>query len=357
MIKRKKKARKKHSAKVGLPPGSLVLVGQHRDEEVTIELIDYTAKSCQEQDITNVASLISTTQEASVSWVNINGVHNTKAIAEIGKVYGIHKLVLEDILNTDHRPKVEPFEKYVFFTMKMMWYSDENELEKEQISIVFSRNFVLCFQEKKGDIFDPIRERIRTDSGLIRKRGSDYLVYRLIDSVVDNYFIIIEKIEERVEDIEDAITADTDEDYTRDIQYMKREIITLKRALLPLREAVSGLEKGISDFVAPTNEKYFRDVYDHLIQISDTLENNREVLSGLMDMQMANMSNRMNQVMKVLTVIASLFIPLTFIAGIYGMNFVNMPELQYENGYFVAWGVMIAIFVGMLIYFKKKKWF
>lgn len=354
---KKKRTIRKHSAKAGLPPGALVLIGNQREEPVTIELIDYSETESAEVEVANVEDLKESLQTSTVSWVNINGIHNTDAIEAIGKVYDIHNLVLEDILNTDHRPKVEPFEDYVFFTMKMMWYNEEDELEKEQISIVFGKPYVLCFQERKGDIFDPIRERIRTDSGLIRKKGTDYLVYRLIDSVVDNYFIIIEKIEERVEDLEDAITADTDDDHTRTIQHMKREIITLKRALLPLREAVSGLEKGVTELVDPANEKYFRDVYDHLIQIADNLENNREVLSGLMDMQMANMSNRMNQVMKVLTVIATIFIPLTFIAGIYGMNFDYMPELHMKNGYFVVWGVMAAVFIAMLVFFRKKKWF
>ncbi len=354
---KKRKLHKKSSSKAGLPPGSLVLIGNQRDEPVTIELIDYSETVSTEHDITNVEDLNSCLDTSTVSWVNINGIHNTDAIAAIGKVYNIHNLVLEDILNTDHRPKVEPFEDYVFFTMKMMWYNEENELEKEQISIVFGTPYVLCFQEKKGDIFDPIRERIRTDSGLIRKKGTDYLVYRLIDSVVDNYFIISERMEERVEDLEDAITSDTDDDHMQVIQHLKREIITLKRALLPLREAVSGLEKGVSELVHKDNEKYFRDVYDHLLQISENLETNREVLTGLMDMHVANMSNRMNQVMKVLTVIASLFIPLTFIAGIYGMNFDNMPELHYKYGYFVVWGVMILVFVSMLIYFKRKRWF
>ncbi len=354
---KKRKQHKKSSSKAGLPPGSLVLIGDHRNEPVTIELIDYSETISNELEIVNVEDLKICLETSTVSWVNINGIHNTDAIAAIGKVYNIHNLVLEDILNTDHRPKVEPFENYVFFTMKMMWYNEENELEKEQISIVFGKPYVLCFQEKKGDIFDPIRERIRTDSGLIRKRGSDYLVYRLIDSVVDNYFIIIERIEERVEELEEAITTDADGDHMKTIQHMKREIITLKRALLPLREAVSGLEKGVSELIDKDNEKYFRDVYDHLIQIADSLETNREVLSGLMDMDVANMSNRMNQVMKVLTVIASLFIPLTFIAGIYGMNFDYMPELHYKHGYFYAWGLMIVVFISMLIYFKRKRWF
>ncbi len=354
---RKRRHYKKSSSKAGLPPGTLVLLGNQREDPVTIELIDYSEGETAESEIIRVEDLQESLQTSTVSWVNIHGIHNTDAIAAIGKVYDIHSLVLEDILNTDHRPKVEPFENYVFFTMRMMWYNEENELEHEQISIVFGKPYVLCFQEKKGDLFDPIRERIRTDSGLIRKKGTDYLVYRIIDSVVDNYFIIIEKIEERVEDLEDAISADTDDDHMRTIQHMKREIITLKRALLPLREAVSGLEKGVTDLVDPENEKYFKDVYDHLLQISENLETNREVLSGLMDMHVANMSNRMNQVMKVLTVIASLFIPLTFIAGIYGMNFDNMPELHWKYGYFGAWGLMISVFVLMLIFFKRKRWF
>ncbi|MBI1288732.1 MAG: magnesium/cobalt transporter CorA [Flavobacteriales bacterium] len=356
MAKKKKNIRR-NSAKAGLPPGTLVLIGDQREEPVTIEMIEYSEAEFADFEIDNVSDLHRSLDESSVSWVNINGIHNTEAVAAIGEVYKIHSLVLEDILNTDHRPKVEPFEDYVFFTMKMMWFNEDNELEHEQISIVFGKPYVLCFQERKGDIFGPIRERIRTDSGLIRKKGSDYLVYRLIDTVVDNYFIIIERIEERVEDLEELIMSDSEEDPTRHLQHLKREIITLKRALLPLREAVSGLEKGVSDLVHVDNEKYFRDIYDHLIQIADNLETNREVLSGLMDMQMANMSNRMNQVMKVLTVIASLFIPLTFLAGIYGMNFDNMPELHWKYSYYVVWGLMVVIFIGMLIYFRRKRWF
>jgi len=354
---RKRQQCKRHSAKAGLPPGALIFIGNHTEEPITIELIDYSIGEHAEAEIAQVKELKESLDTSTVSWVNVNGIHDPKVIERIGKVYGIHKLVLEDILDTDHRPKVEPFEDYVFFTMKMMWYGENGDLEKEQISIVFGKPYVLSFQERKGDIFDPIRERIRTDSGLIRKMGTDYLVYRLIDSVVDNYFTIVEQIEDKVEDLEEQITADSDADHMQTIQYLKREILTLKRALLPLREAVSGLEKGVTELVDPENVKYFRDVYDHLQQIAENLETNREVLSGLMDMHVANMSNRMNQVMKVLTVIASLFIPLTFITGIYGMNFDYMPELHYKYGYFGAWGLMISVFVAMLIFFRKKKWF
>jgi len=354
---RKRQQRKRHSAKAGLPPGALIFIGKHSDEPVTIELIDYSSGYHAQAEIPQVKDLKVSLDASTVSWINIHGIHDPKVIEQVGKVYGIHKLVLEDILDTDHRPKVEPFEDYVFFTMKMMWYTEDGYLEKEQISIVFGKPYVLCFQERKGDIFDPIRERIRTDSGLIRKKGTDYLVYRLIDSVVDNYFTIVEQIEDKVEDLEEKIAADTDTDQMQTIQSLKREILTLKRALLPLREAVGGLEKGVTELVDPENVKYFRDVYDHLQQIAENLESNREVLSGLMDMHVANISNKMNQVMKVLTVIASLFIPLTFIAGVYGMNFDNMPELHYKYGYFGAWGLMISVFILMLLYFKKKRWF
>jgi len=352
-----KRTGRRYSSKAGLPPGQLIHIGNQREEPVSIELIDYTDALVEEKVITDVAGLKESLNTATVSWVNVNGIHNTDVISAIGEVYDIHSLVLEDILNTEHRPKVEPFENYVFFTMKMMWYSAEDELESEQVSIVFGKPYVLSFQERKGDIFDPIRERIRTNSGLVRKKGTDFLVYRIIDSVVDNYFLIIERMEEKVEALEQAVVSDAEGDHMRTIQHMKREIITLKRALLPLREAVSGLEKGISELVDKKNEKYFKDVYDHLIQISENLESNREVLSGLMDMHLANLSNRMNNVMKVLTVIATIFIPLTFIAGIYGMNFDNMPELHWKYGYFGVWAVMIMVFLLMLYYFRRKKWF
>lgn len=348
---------KKYSTKAGLPPGTLVHIGSHNAEPVVIELIEYSTEFERAKEIADLEELRGSFATDHVSWVDVNGIHDTQKIDAIGKFYGIHGLVLEDILNTEHRPKVESFEDHVFFTMKMMWFNEADELEREQVSIVFGKSYVLCFQERKGDIFDPIRERIRTDTGMVRKKGADYLVYRLIDSVVDNYFLITERMEERIEELEEAITANVETDHMLSIQHLKREIISFKRDLLPLREAVSGLEKGITGLVSKNNEKYFRDVYDHLNQISDNLETNREVLSGLMDIHLANMNHRMNEVMKVLTVIASLFIPLTFIVGVYGMNFDNMPELHWKYGYFASWGLMVAIFVAMLAYFRRKKWF
>lgn len=355
MLKRKR-SRIRNSAKAGLPPGSLIHIGGENTEPISIELLDYSEESASLTGVNEASELERCQHTDSVSWVNINGIHNVELVAQIGRIYNIHDLVLEDILNTDHFPKVEPFDDYVFFTMKMMSLKD-GELEREQLSIVFGKAYVLCFQEKKGDVFGGLRERILKGSGIIRKKGTDYLVYRLIDTVVDNYFFIVENLEERLEQLEENVLLNTDKDYTMEIQEMKREILSLRRSLLPLRDAVSSLEKGFSDLIEPLNDKYFHDVYDHLIQIHDSLETNREMLSGLMDMQMANMSNRMNEVMKVLTVIATIFIPLTFIAGIYGMNFDHMPELHLKYGYFAVWGVMLVVFIAMLVYFKRKKWF
>lgn len=349
--------RSRHSAKAGLPPGSLVHIGKERTEEITIELLDYNVDQASKSQITDVSELQHCLKTDSVSWVNVNGVHNPELVASIGKIYGIHDLVLEDVLNTEHHPKVEPFDDYVFFTMKMISYNEKKSLEREQLSIIFSKAFVLCFQEKKGDVFDPLRERILKSSGIIRKKGNDYLVYRLIDTVVDNYFFIVEEIEERLELLEEDIIANTEVDHTLEIQRLKREILALKRALLPLRDAVSSLEKGFSDIIETENDKYFHDVYDHLVQIQESLESNREVLSSLMDLQLANMSNRMNEVMRVLTVIATIFIPLTFIAGIYGMNFSYMPELQWKYGYAGVWGIMLLMLATMLLFFRRKKWF
>lgn len=356
MLKRVRK-KTRSSVRAGLPPGTLIHVGAERKEKIEVDLLDYSVSESEQKQITQISDLSRCLKTDTVSWVNVTGVHNPELVAEIGKIYGIHDLVLEDILNTEHNPKVEPFDDYVFFTMKMMYYGESGLLEKEQLSIVFSKAFVLCFQEKKGDIFDPLRERIQKSSGLIRKKGADYLVYRLIDTVVDNYFYIIEKIEEKLEDLEEDIISNPEVDHTIEILKVKREIIQLRRALLPLRDAVSSLEKGFSEIIEPENDKYFHDVHDHCIQIGDSLDTDREILSGLMDMQLANMSNRMNEVMRVLTVIATIFIPLTFIAGIYGMNFQYMPELSWKYGYAGVWIVMFLMLSGMLYFFKRKKWF
>ncbi|MCF8258272.1 MAG: magnesium/cobalt transporter CorA [Flavobacteriales bacterium] len=353
--KQRNKARSR-SAKAGLPPGALILIGKQREEEVSIELIEFSEGDVHEAAVDDINGLHLCTGPGCVSWVNVNGIHDPEVIRKLGEVFGIHALVLEDVLNTDHRPKVEFFEDHVFFTMKMMWFGDDDVLEAEQVSIVFGDHYVLSFQERKGDLFEPTRERIRQNTGVVRKKGADFLVYRLIDIVVDNYFTIMERFDEKLDDLEERITADNEGDHIAEIQAVKREMLRLRRSLLPLREAVSALEKGVSGLVLKNNQKYFKDVYDHLVQLSDSLESNREVLGMLMDLYLANMSNRMNNVMKVLTIVSTIFIPLTFIAGIYGMNFEHMPELGWRNGYFITLGVMAALAAMMLVFFRRKRW-
>lgn len=356
MPRRQRNNSKSRSVKAGLPPGSLIHIGRERKEPVTIDLFEYSEETMREREVADIASLSVCKDPAVVSWVNINGIHDPEVIRKVGETFGIHALVLEDVLNTDHRPKVEPFEDHVFFTMKMMWFADDGTLEAEQVSIVFGSHWVISFQERKGDLFDPTRERIRQNTGVVRKKGADFLVYRLIDIVVDNYFIIMERFDEKLDELEERITADIEGDHMREIQDVKREMLRLRRSLIPLREAVGGLEKGITGLVLPNHQKYYKDVHDHLVQLADSLEGNREVISMLMDLYLANMSNRMNNVMKVLTIVSTIFIPLTFIAGIYGMNFENMPELAWPWAYFAILGIMAGIGVVMLLFFRRKKW-
>jgi len=342
--------------KAGLPPGALIHIGRQREEAVTIDLIEFSEERVTETEVKDISGLRVCTDPGCVSWVNVNGIHDPEVIRNVGEVFSIHSLVLEDVLNTDHRPKVEPFEDHVFFTMKMMWFEADGNLEAEQVSIIFGNHYVISFQERKGDLFDPTRERIRQNTGVVRKKGADFLVYRLIDIVVDNYFVIMERFDEKLDDLEERITADTEGDHMSEIQDVKREMLRLRRSLLPLRESVSALEKGISGLVIKNNQKYFKDVHDHLVQLSDSLESNREVLGMLMDLYLANMNNRMNNVMKVLTVVSTVFMPLTFIAGIYGMNFEYMPELGWPWAYFAVLGLMAGIGVTMLVVFRRKKW-
>lgn len=356
MAKKSNTKSKSRAAKKGQLPGALIHIGTAPKEPVTIDLLEYSTDTFSERCIEDIQGLKLCIEPGVVSWINVNGIHDTEVVRQLGEVFGIHTLVLEDVMNTDHRPKVEPQEGHVFFTMKMMWFGEQGVLEAEQVSIIFGEHFVLSFQEREGDLFDPTRERIRQNTGIVRRKGADFLVYRLIDIVVDNYFTIIERIDDKLEDMEERITTDTYGDHMAEIQDVKREMLRLRRSLLPLREAVGGLEKGVDGLVNPNNRKYYKDVHDHLTQLSDSLESNREVLGMLMDLYLANMNNRMNNVMKVLTVVSTIFIPLTFIAGVYGMNFDNMPELKWPNGYFIVLAFMAMVAAVMLVFFRRKKW-
>jgi magnesium transporter len=341
----------------GLPPGSLVHVGERKMETVKITIMDYDERNFEEKEVRSIEECFPFKSTPTVTWINIDGIHNVEVIEKLGKEFELHPLILEDILDTGQRPKCEDLERYIFIVLKMLGYDDKkNGVTAEQVSLVLGSNFVISFQERVGDVFEQIRERIRGAKGRIRKMGADYLAYALIDAVVDNYFVILEKLGERIESMEEQLVAEPDEKTLHQIHGVKREMISLRKSVWPLREVISSLQRTESALVADTTSVYLRDVYDHTIQVIDTIESFRDTVSGMLDIYLSSISNRMNAVMKVLTIIATLFIPLTFIAGVYGMNFKYMPELEWRWSYPLVWLIIIIVGGCMLVYFRKKKW-
>ena len=353
----KKRTTRKRSSKAGLPPGTLVHVGEKKVESVRITFIDYDEQSFQEKQVTKIEECLKLKNTPTVSWINIDGIHDIELLEKLGKGFELHPLLLEDILSTGQRPKFEDYEKYIFIVLKMLSFSGENQsVEVEQVSLILGPNYVISFQERVGDVFDQVRDRIRNAKGRVRKMGPDYLAYSLIDAVVDNYFVILERFGEKIESMEEEVVGDPTEKTVQQIHSLKREMIALRKSIWPLRELIGGIQKSESSLINETTDVYLRDVYDHTIQIIDTIESFRDMVSGMLDIYLSSLSNKMNAVMKVLTIIATLFIPLTFVAGIYGMNFEYMPELKVRWAYGAVWLVMITIAVIMLFYFRRKKW-
>ena len=343
---------------LGLSPGTVVYIGSKTDSDLYINVLDFNQDFIEEKELNTIEDAFPFIDTDPVSWININGLNNTEAIEKIGSHYQLHPLIIEDIANTHQRPKIEEYEHYIFVALKMLYFDTNENLSVEHISLILGNNYVMSFQETEGDVFDPIRERLRTKKGRIRSMGNDYLLYSLMDAIVDNYFNLIEIMGEKIENLEDSLfDHESNTEITQDIQDLKKEILKIRRAVFPLREVVNHLVKGEHPLLTEKTQLYLRDLYDHIIQTSENIELQREMIWGLMDMYMSTISNKMNEVMKVLTIIATVFIPLTFIAGIYGMNFKYMPGLEYPYGYFILLGVMILIFIGMLFYFKRKKWF
>jgi magnesium transporter len=348
---------KKRSKKAGFPPGTLVHIGEKKTETLRITIMDYEEASSQEREIKTIEECLLFKDKPTVTWINIDGLHQIEILEKLGECYGLHPLVLEDILNTDQRPKMEDYGDYIYIVLKMLDQGNKsNEIVTEQISLILGPNFVFSFQEKEGDVFDPIRERIRNGKGRIRKMGADYLAYTLLDSIVDDYFIILEKLGEKIEFLEEKLVTRPKPETLQTIHHLKREMIFLRKAVWPLREMISGLERNESSLIKESTRIYLRDVYDHTIQTIDTIETFRDMVSGMLDIYLSSVSNRLNSVMKVLTIIATIFMPLTFLAGIYGMNFKYMPELEWRWGYPFIWLIMIGIGTFMLVYFKKKNW-
>jgi magnesium transporter len=348
---------KKRSRKSGLPPGTLVHIGEKKAEMPKITLIDYDESHFQEREVKKIEECFLFKEKPSVTWINVDGLHQVEVIEKLGECYGLHPLVLEDILNTDQRPKTEDYGEYLYVVLKALELSNKsNEIETEQISLILGPNFVFSFQEREGDTFDPVRDRIRNNKGRIRKMGADYLAYALLDSIVDNYFIILEKLGEKIELVEEKLVTHPTHETLQTIHHLKREMLFLRKGVWPLREVINGLGRGESSLVKEPTRVYLRDVYDHTIQTIDTIETYRDMVSGMLDIYLSSVSNRLNSVMKVLTIIATIFMPLTFLAGIYGMNFKFMPELEWRWGYPLVWLIMAGIGISMLIYFKKRKW-
>lgn len=345
------------SQKVGQVPGTPVYVGAERVAKVIMSRYEYDQAGAQYSELDSDAECVSSRQSSQVSWINVDGVHDTELVGRIGEDFHLHPLITEDIVHTGQRPKVEEYESSLFIVLRMLrWNQVTKEIEDEQVSIALGPSWVLSFQERRGDVFDPVRERIQSNRGRIRKLGADYLAHALIDAVVDNYFSILEILGDKIEALGEAMTEDPKKQDLATLRHLKRELLFMRKSVWPLREVLSTIQRDESDLVHESTLPYLRDVYDHTIQIIDTVETFRDMVSGLMDLYLSSISNRMNEVMKVLTIIATIFIPLSFVAGVYGMNFAFMPELQWRYGYFAAIGIMIAVAGGMLLYFRRKRW-
>ncbi len=348
---------KKASDMVGLPPGTLIHVGEKRSESVRITIFDYDEKFLEEKEVKTIEEAFPYKDKQTITWINIDGIHNLDLIRKVGGHFNLHPLILEDIVNTSQRPKIEDFTDHIFIVLKMLYQTgDDSEIKEEQVSLVLGSNFVISFQETEGDIFNFIRDRIREGKGKIRKMKADYLAYSLIDAIVDGYFLILEKLGEKTESLEDEVMLDPTTKTSQKIHRLKRKIMSLRKSIWPLREIISNMQRGESKIIYKPTMIYLRDVYDHTIQVIDSIETFRDILSGMLDVYLSSISNRMNEVMKVLTIIATIFIPLTFIAGVYGMNFKFMPELEWRWSYFVVWLIMIGLASYMIFYFRRKKW-
>ena len=347
---------KKRSVKTGLPPGALIHIGEKHAERTKITLCEYNESLFKEEEIDSFDGLMPAPDRKTVTWVHIDGLQDVHLMERMGGHFGLHPLILEDILNTDQRPKLEDHGEYLYVVLKRFHQDEKDRLVSEQVSIVLGHNYLISFQEKEGKHLESVRARLQNDRGRLRKGGTDDLAHAILDGIVDGYFSILDHFGEEIETLEEALMDRPSPGTLRAIQSLKRRIILLRRSVWPLREVVGSLGRSDSPLIHKTSVVYFRDIYDHTIQVIDTIETYRDMLSEMIDIYLSTISNRMNEIMKVLTIIATVFMPLTFLAGIYGMNFKYMPELEWPWGYFALWGVMIIITVVMLLLFRRKKW-
>jgi magnesium transporter len=347
----------KRSAKAGLPPGTLVHVGVKPDQPTKLTLMEYDEEKFSEHEVASVEECLPFLEAPTVTWLNVAGIHQVEVIEQLGHLLNLHPLLLEDVVNTSQRPKLEDYQENLFIVLKMLEYDGEaGEVVVEQVSLVLGKTYLVSFQEDDSDVFAAVRTRLRAGTGRLRKSGPDYLAYALIDAIVDNYFAILEQVGEEVEEAEDGVATRTGQETLHEIYRLKREMIALRRAVWPLREVLGALQRGESGLIQAGTVIYLRDVYDHTIQIIDTIESIRDIAAGMLDIYLSATSNRLNEVMKVLTIFSAIFIPLTFLAGVYGMNFHYLPELSWRWGYALFWLVCGTIAAVLLIYFRRKRW-
>jgi magnesium transporter len=345
----------KRSKKTGLPPGTLVHIGERKSEKVTVAVFRYSTTRCEELQVEQVDQL-SPPADESVIWINVGGVHKVEMVEMLGKQFSLHPLLLEDVTNTDQRPKLDDYEAYIFLVMKMLSLTDRKDIAVEQVSCVLGKNYVISFQENGTDVFQPVRERLRGGKGRLRQSGADYLLYALVDAIVDQYFAVLEHIGEKIEAVQQAVVDDPKPETLNEIHALKRQLLFVRRAVWPLRDVMTNLSRSDCPFLQQPTKLFFRDVYDHVVQSVDTIEILRDMVSASLDIYLSSVSYRLNTIMRVLTVITTIFMPLSFIASIYGMNFEYMPELRSPWGYPLVLGVMAAVGVGMLVLFRNKRW-
>ncbi len=341
-----------------LLPGSLVYTGEQKMERPRIRVFDYNREEIIEKEVGDIREAHSFVGRDSVTWINIDGLHDVELIREIQDLFHIHPLVMEDVLSVGQRPKFEFQENYALAVIKSIGFNAETtQVDIEQMSFILGQGYVLTFQERPGDFFDSVRDRLRHSKGRIRSREADYLIYALIDAIVDSYYKIPESLNELIESIEARVLSKPESKDLEEIYHLKSQIVLLEKALWPLREMVDDMTKDESGLITDSMGPFLRDLYDHVVHLIDAVHTLRDITSNLQDLYMTTVSNDMNQVMKVLAVIATIFIPLTFIAGVFGMNFEFMPELKVKGAYYITLIVMVFVAILMAIYFKRKKWF
>ncbi len=346
------------SKKAGLAPGTMVYIGSERQHQVHLTGFHYNEKDCQDLQHETVGELQMPAEGTAVSWINITGIHDLDLIQAVGEKFKLHPLILEDLVNATHRPKVEVYENGLFLVLKMIsWDASREEPDFEQVSLFLGKGYVLSFQEKPADILGPIRDRLINNQGRLRKKKEDYLFYTLIDVITSHYFVVLAQLEDHIDRIEEKLTGSPDSNLIHEIQKQKRTIIYLRKAILPLREVIHSLTKTeVPEYFDKKTLVFLADLQDQLNRITELIETYREIMANLFDLHFALNGHKMNEIMKVLTIVASIFIPLTFLAGIYGMNFEYIPELSWRYSYFVVWGLMVTLGLGMLYYFRRKRW-